>query len=88
MTTQEVIVAMTPKSKRRDIALRHCVGRSVGSEPEVAQVPKDRVPTSGRTAVASRINPEAGTSRDGWRCSMRFDLEISNLQVGRRIMGL
>jgi hypothetical protein len=65
MTTREVIVVMTPKSKRQDMTLRHCAGRSVGSELEAAQVPRDRVSASGRMAVASQIGLEAGTSRDG-----------------------
>jgi hypothetical protein len=65
MMTREVIVVVTPKSKRQDRTLQHCAGRSVGSKPEVAQVPRGRVPASGRMADASRIRFGAGTSRDG-----------------------
>jgi hypothetical protein len=75
------IITETEESKRQDLTLRHCAGHNVGSEPKMAQVPKDRVPTSGRTAATSQINPGADTSQDGRRCSTRFDLEISNLQV-------
>jgi hypothetical protein len=65
MTTREVIVMMTPKSKRQDVALRHCTGRSAGSESKSAQVLRGRAPASGRLAVASRSGLGAGTSRDG-----------------------
>jgi hypothetical protein len=65
MTTREVIVVMTPKSKRRDVTLQHCAGRSVVSGPEAAQVPRGHTPASGRMAVASRIGLGAGMSRDG-----------------------
>jgi hypothetical protein len=59
------VITVAPKSKRQDIALRHYAGRSVGSEPEAEKVPRGRVPASGCMAAASRINPRAGTSRDG-----------------------
>jgi hypothetical protein len=59
------IITETEESKRQDITLRHYAGRSVGSEPEVVQVPSGRVPASGCMAAASRIDPGAGTSRDG-----------------------
>jgi hypothetical protein len=80
---------MAPKSKRRDVTLRHYAGGgSVGLEPEAAQVPRGRVPASGRVAAASRINPGAGTSRDGRSRSRRLDLKIDDHQAGRRILGL
>jgi hypothetical protein len=59
------IITETEESKRQDMTLRHCAGRSVGSEPEVAQVPRGHVPASGRLAAASWIGLGAGTSRDG-----------------------
>jgi hypothetical protein len=88
MTTREVIVMMTPKSKRRDVALRHYVERNVGSESEAAQVPRGHAPASGRMAVASRINPGANMPRDSrWR-STRLNLKIDSFQVKRGISGL
>jgi hypothetical protein len=59
------IITETEEYKRQDMTLQHCAGRSVGLEPEAAQVPRGRVPASGRMAVASRIGLGAGTSRDG-----------------------
>jgi hypothetical protein len=64
MKTRGVVV-VTLKSKRRDITLRHCTGRSVGSEPEATQVSRGRAPASGRMVAASRISRGAGMSRDG-----------------------
>jgi septal ring-binding cell division protein DamX len=42
MTTREVMTMVTLKSKRQDRSLAHCAGRSVGSEPEAAQVPREQ----------------------------------------------
>jgi hypothetical protein len=82
------IITETEESMGQDMTLQHCASHSVGSEPEVAQVPRDRVPTSGRAAAASRINPRAGMSRDGrWRAA-RLNLKIDDFQAGRRILGL
>jgi hypothetical protein len=53
------------KSKRRDITLRHCASRGVGSESEVVQVLRGRTPANGRGAAHSRVGPGAGASRDG-----------------------
>jgi hypothetical protein len=65
MTNREVMVVVTPKSTGQDRSLSHYAGRSVGSEPESAQVPRGNVPARGRSVVASRIGFGAGTSRDG-----------------------
>jgi hypothetical protein len=59
------IITETEESKRQDRTLQHCAGRNVGSEPEAAQVPRGRVPASGRMADAIRIGFGAGMSRDG-----------------------
>jgi hypothetical protein len=42
MTAWEVMTVVNPKSKRQDRSLVHYAGRSVGSEPEAAQVPKEQ----------------------------------------------
>jgi hypothetical protein len=59
------IITGTEESKRQDIALRHYAGRSVGSEPEVVQVPRGRVLASSRGAAQSRTGPGADTFQDG-----------------------
>jgi hypothetical protein len=64
MMTRGVIM-VAPKSKRRDITLRRCASRGVGSEPEAVQVLRGRAPASGRMGAAGRIDPGVGTSRDG-----------------------
>jgi hypothetical protein len=71
-----------------DSKVQACASRSVGLEPEAAQVPRGSVPARGRSAVASRIGFGAGMSQDGRRSSTRLDLKISSLQDGRRILGL
>jgi hypothetical protein len=82
------IITETEESKRQDMTLQHCAGRSVGSEPKVAQLPRGRVPVSGRMVVASRIGLGAGTSRDGRRHSTRLDLRNNNFRARRGILGL
>jgi hypothetical protein len=65
MTTQEVIVVMTPKSKRWDVTLRHCADHSVGTESEATQVLRGCAPASGCLTVASWSSLGASTSWDG-----------------------
>jgi hypothetical protein len=49
------IITETEESKRQDRTMLRCAGRSMGSEPEAAQVPRGGVPARGRSAIASQI---------------------------------
>jgi hypothetical protein len=69
MTTREVMTVVTPKSKRQDWSLAHCAGRSVGPEPEAAQVSRDRLatarqPSAGSDPEPARLETTEGVPRD------------------------
>jgi hypothetical protein len=57
MMTQGLIT-VAPKSKRRDITLRHCASRGVSSEPEAVQVLRGRAPANGCGQPTARMTPE------------------------------
>jgi hypothetical protein len=62
--------------------------RQVASRPRFreVQVPRSQTPAGGYETATSRFGSGAGTSRDGWRCSIV--LELNSLLAECEFLGL